>query len=142
MMVLLTVIGKRLAKKDLTFTFMGPLSNCRECKVKNICFHLEKGRSYRVLSSRDVLHECPVHEEGVVVVEVEAISREAVIPKKQAMEGSTITMELQKCYERNCINYRLCFPIGMEPGQKKTIIKVGKKAKCPKGDNRVNVELD
>lgn len=141
-MVLLTVIGKRLAKEGLTFTFIGPLSNCKECKVKNICFHLEKSRVYRVLNGRDVLHECPVHEEGVVVVEVEPISQKAVIPKKQAMEGSTITMELHRCYERGCESYRLCFPIGMEPGQKKKVGKVGRKVNCPRGDDRVTVELD
>ena len=140
-MVLLTVIGKILAKEGLVFTYMGPLSNCKECKVKNICFHLERGRKYRVLSSRDVLHECAVHEEGVVVVEVEEIPLEAVIPKKQAMEGSTITLELPKCRERGCEFYRLCIPIGSDSGQKKSVLMVGKKVKCAAGEDRVSVEL-
>jgi uncharacterized protein (UPF0179 family) len=141
MMVLLTVIGKSLAKKDLTFTYIGPLSNCKECKVKNICFHLERGRKYRVLSSRDVLHECPVHEEGVVVVEVEEIPIQAVIPKKQAIEGSNITVELPKCIERRCENYRLCIPVGLDTGHKRKVVKIGNKVDCRIGENRVMVEL-
>ena len=139
-MVLLTVIGKSLAKDGLVFTYMGPLSNCKECKVKNICFHLERGRKYKVLSSRDVLHECPVHEEGVVVVEVEEVPLEAVIPKKQAIEGSSITIELPRCRERGCGSYRLCFPVGTDSGHKMKVLKVGKKVDCKIGD-RIAVEL-
>jgi len=142
MMTLLTVIGKRLAKKDVIFTFMGSLSDCKECKVKNICFHLEEGRPYRIISSRDVLHDCTVHEEGVVVVEVEPVPLEMVIPKKQAIDGSTITIELATCRHRGCDHYRLCFPIGIITGQKRKIVKVGNKVKCPKGDNRVLVEQE
>lgn len=140
-MVLLTVIGKSLAKKDLTFTYMGPLSNCKECKVKNICFHLERGRRYRVLSSRDVLHDCPVHEQGVVVVEVEEIPVEAAIPNKLAIEGSNITIEVPNCTERGCENYRLCVPIGVDSGHKRTVLKIGRKAKCKTAEDRVVVEL-
>jgi uncharacterized protein (UPF0179 family) len=139
---MLTVIGKRLAKENLTFTFIRPLSNCKECKVKNICFHLEKGRRYRILDVRDVLHECPVHEEGVVVIEVEEVFRDAAISKKRAIEGSTITIELPKCGERGCVNYRLCFPTGIESGQKKKVVKVGDEVDCPTGDDMVSVELD
>ncbi len=141
-MVMLTVIGKRLAKENLTFTFIGPLSDCKECKVKNICFHLERGRRYKILDVRDVLHECPVHEEGVVVIEVEEVFQDAVIPKKQAMEGSTVTIELPKCGERGCINYQLCFPTGVDSGQKKNVARVGDKVDCDIGDDRVSVELE
>ena len=140
-MALLTVIGKRLAKDGLTFTFMGPLSNCKECKVKNICFHLEHGRQYKIVGTRDVLHECPIHEEGVVVVEIEPVTEQRVIPRKQAMEGSTISIDLAKCRERHCVYYRLCLPFGAVTGQKRNVVKVGKKVDCPKGEDRVLVEL-
>ena len=140
-MVMLTVIGKSLAKEGLVFTYMGPLSNCKECKVKNICFHLERGRKYKVLSSRDVLHDCTVHEEGVVVVEVEEVPLDAVILKKQAIEGSNITIEIPRCKERGCEYYRLCIPIGADSGQKKKVLKVGKKVDCKAGQDRIMVEL-
>jgi uncharacterized protein (UPF0179 family) len=139
---MLTVIGKRLAKEGLTFIFIGSLSDCKECKVKNICFHLEQGRRYKILDVRDVLHECPVHEEGVVVIEVEELMRDIIIPEKQAIEGSTITIKLPKCIEKGCDNYQLCLPVGLNTGQKKKVLKVGAKVKCKTGDSRTLVELD
>ena len=140
-MVLLTVIGRKLAKPDLEFVFMGPNSNCKDCKVKTICFHLETGTKYKIINARDVVHDCPQHEDNVVIVEVEEVPREAIIPKKQAMEGTTITFELPKCKERGCQQYQLCFPIGMESGLKRQVIKVAEKVVCPDGQDRVRVVL-
>lgn len=140
-MVLLTVIGKRLAKKGVVFTFRGPLSNCRECKVKNICFHLTKGKKYRIISARDIVHECPEHEEGVLVVEVEEVPFETTVPKKRALEGSTVTLELPKCSERGCEFYRLCFPMAMDSGQKIVVSKILGNIDCPAGHDRVRILL-
>ena len=70
-MVMLTVIGKKLAKEGMEFVFLGPIADCKECKVRNICFHLEKGTMYRIVSMRDKDHDCPQHEDGVRVVQVE-----------------------------------------------------------------------
>ena len=142
MMVLLTVIGRTLAKEGGEFIFMGPNSNCKECKVKTICFHLEPGTKYRVIGSRDVVHDCPQHEEGVVVVQVEETPRDAVISKKLAMEGTTITFEGPKCNNIGCGERALCFPVGMETSQKRQIIKVESKIDCPEGQSRVKVVLE
>ena len=140
-MVLLTVIGRKLAKPGSEFIFIGPNSNCKDCKVKTICFHLGKGVKYKIINARDVIHDCPEHEDNVVIVEVEEVSREAIIPKKQAMEGTTITFEFPKCNIRGCQYYSLCFPIGMESGMKRQISKVAKKVECKAGQDRVNVVL-
>ena len=141
-MVLLTVIGKTIAKTGVEFIFMGPNSSCKECKVKNICFHLDQGSKYKIIDSRDVVHDCPQHDEGVVVVQVEEVPRQAVIPKRQAMEGTTITFELPKCDYRGCPHYNLCFPIGMENGMKKKVIQTHEKVDCVQGQARVSVELE
>jgi len=141
-MVLLTVIGRRLAKPGSEFIFIEPNSNCKECKVKTICFHLGAGVKYRIVNVRDVVHECQQHEDNVVIVEVEEVPREVVIPKKQAMEGTTITIELPKCRERGCQYYRLCYPVGMESGMKRQVIEVLDKVKCPDGQDRVKVILE
>ena len=141
-MVMLTVIGKRLAKVGAEFTYMGPISNCKECKVRNICFHLEKGRKYRIVSTRTVKHDCPLHEEGVVVVEVTEVPRPAVIAKKTAIEGSKISYETPSCHRRLCEHRLLCFLPGLEPGQKKKVLKVQEKVNCPIGQNRVCVLLE
>ncbi|RLE40347.1 hypothetical protein DRJ16_07235 [Candidatus Woesearchaeota archaeon] len=142
MMVLLTVIGRRLAKPGMEFIFTGPNSNCKDCKVKTICFHLEQGAKYRVLRTREIVHDCPLHEENVVIVEVEETSREAVIPKKQAHEGTTITIELPKCNFRGCQHYTLCFPIGMESGLKRQVNAVSETVECAIGQDRVRAVLE
>ena len=90
-MVLVTVVGESQCKKGFEFVFSGPLAECRECKVKNVCFHLEPNRLYRVIEVRDVHHDCKVHEEGVRVVEVEKLPTKTALPSKSAIEGSMIT---------------------------------------------------
>jgi len=141
-MVMLTVIGKKQAKEGMEFTFMGPISNCKECKVRNICFHLEKGAKYKVVSLRNVVHECPMHEDGVMVVQVEEVQRCAVIPRKIAIEGSTISYEVPKCTHRGCEHHSACFLSGLEPGQKKKVVKAMDKVVCIIGQNRVRVMLE
>lgn len=141
-MVLLTVIGRKLAKPGLEFVFTGPNSNCKDCKVKTICFHLQQGAKYKIVNARDVVHDCPQHEDNVVIVEVEEVARLAVIPKKQAMEGTTITFELPKCKERGCQEYQLCFPVGMESGLKKKVTEAHEKVDCAIGQGRVRVVLE
>ncbi|MDO9537526.1 MAG: UPF0179 family protein [Thermoplasmata archaeon] len=140
-MVMLTVIGKKMATPGFEFIFFGPNSDCKECKVKNICFHLEKGTKYRVVGTRNVTHKCPIHEDGVVVVQVEAVPRKGVILKKIAIEGSTIAYEIPKCRHRGCQHYELCFLSGVEPGQKKKLVKVMDKTECIIGQSRVAVML-
>ncbi|MCK5024465.1 MAG: UPF0179 family protein [Thermoplasmata archaeon] len=140
-MVLLTVIGRKLAKPGSEFIFIGPNSNCKDCKVKTICFHLEKGTKYKIINARDVVHDCPQHEDNVVIIEVEEVPREAIIPKKQAMEGTTITFELPKCKERGCLHYQLCFPVGMKSGLKRQVSSVIENVECANGQNRIKVIL-
>ena len=133
--------GKKLAKPGSEFIFIGSNSDCKDCKVKTICFHLEKGAKYKIINARDVVHDCPQHEDNVVIVEVEEVPREAIIPKKQAMEGTTITFEPPNCNERGCQDYSLCFLVGMESGMKRQISKVAEKVECVNGQNRVKVIL-
>ena len=140
-MVLLTVIGRKLAKPGMQFIFIGPNSNCKECKVKTICFHLKHGARYKIISARDVVHDCQEHEDNVVIVEVEEVPRQSVIPKKIAMEGTTITLDIPKCKERGCQHYQLCLPVGLETGYKRQILSVTEKIECLDGQDRVKVIL-
>jgi uncharacterized protein (UPF0179 family) len=141
-MVLVTVVGESQSKKGFEFVFGGPIADCRECKVKNICFHLEQGRWYKVTKVRDVHHECRIHEGGVRVVEVERVPTRAAIPKSQAVEGAMITFEEADCNKTGCPNRRLCLPIGAE-GTRFKITSVGNlEIECAKGLNLKLVLLD
>ena len=72
-MPLVTLIGEKLAKKDEEFIYIGPNNECRNCKLKTVCFNLKPGRKYRITNIRDKRHNCNVHEGTAAVVEVQDI---------------------------------------------------------------------
>lgn len=141
-MVLVTVVGERQCRKGFEFVFGGPLSECRECKVKNVCFHLEPNRLYRVTEVRDVHHECKVHEEGVRVVEVEKLPTRTAMNAKAAIEGSMVTFEEADCELIGCPSYRICKPAGAAEGMRFRIASVEGEMECRKGKNLRIVLLD
>ena len=69
-MVLITLIGEKLAVEGLEFTYVGANSECRSCKLKTVCFHLKPGRNYTITNIRDKKHTCNVHEGNAVIIEV------------------------------------------------------------------------
>lgn len=142
-MVLVTVVGESQCRKGFEFVFGGPLADCRDCKVKNVCFHLEQNKWYKVTEVRDVHHECRIHEGGVRVVEVEKIPIQAAIPTKSAVEGSMITFEESDCDVVGCPSFRLCRPYGPGEGTRYQIVKVlGDEIACSKGRALKLVLLD
>ena len=141
-MTLITLIGTSQAHEGNEFYFVGPLNDCRECKLKGVCFNLEPGSKYRVLEVRSQTHEC--HEylgEEVTATVVEKIPTPAAIPKKQAIDGSMITYQESKCENLACENYRLCHAPGKTEGSKYSIKTVYGDIECPKGDKLVKVDL-
>ncbi|UCE90825.1 MAG: UPF0179 family protein [Methanobacteriota archaeon] len=133
-MVLVTVVGKLQCKEGFEFVFGGPLAECRDCKVRNVCFHLEENRRYRVKNLRDVRHDCRIHEDGVRVVEVEKVSFPAAVPSKVALEGAMLTFEDMECPNLGCPNYDLCRPRGALNGMRFKILSVeGGKVDCEEG---------
>ncbi len=140
-MVLITLIGEPTAKKGNRFYFMGPLTDCKECKLRNVCFNLESGSLYEIIKVRDQKHDCMEREDHVRVVEVEKVPMSAALPKKQAIDGSMITFQISKCDNIGCKNYMLCHPIGAEDGRKYSITEVNKDADCPIGEKMVFVKM-
>jgi uncharacterized protein (UPF0179 family) len=141
-MVLVTVVGEHQCKVGFEFVFGGPLAECRECKVRNVCFHLDPNRRYRVTDVRDVHHECRMHEGGVRVVEVERLPTKGALAKNAAVEGATITFEVNGCKSVGCPSYRLCRPHGAAEGMRFRIVEVGEELECPKGRSIRAVLLD
>ncbi len=136
MMVLLTVIAENLVEPDYTFVYLGPLSECKECKVKNVCFGLVRGKRYRVVSPRKVKHACKVHEGQVQVVEVEDVPFEVCIPDKGLIEGSAVTMTQMDCKLVGCIHHRLCVPLGIDKGARLQVLALGDKVDCAARESR------
>ena len=139
-MVLVTLVGEQLAKKDNDFIYMGSLSECKDCKLKNVCFNLEAGGRYKITNVRDIHHDCKIHGDGVRIVEVEKIPIPACIESKNAVEGETVSIN-PDCKNIGCDSYFLCCPVGVKPGMKLKISKIKGDIKCPENKNLKEVLL-
>lgn len=129
-----TLVGEKQAKKGNIFIYIGPLSECRDCKVKTVCFNLEEGRKYKIKDIRAMHHDCKVHEGGVRAVEYEILPIDCAINSDAAIEKARITgKEPDKCNNKGCENYKLCFPKGLKSGTQYEIKKVNDKVSCSEG---------
>ena len=140
-MVLITLIGEDQARIGNRFYYTGPQTECRDCKLKGVCFNLEPGHQYEVTSIRDTKHECEIYDNGVRVVEIEKIPTLATVKKKYAIEGGMITYERNDCGRLGCDNYKLCHPIGLRDGDKRTIDEIEREVECPLDEKYVLVKL-
>jgi len=140
-LVVITLVGELQAKKGETFVYCGPLSECRECKLKTVCFNLDVGRWYKVSSVREKHHECKVHERGVRVVEAEPIGIPASVPARSAVEGTTLSFEPRQCNSVYCDCYRLCHPMGVAGGMKYQVLQVLGDIPCEDGQPLKKVTL-
>ena len=128
-MTLVTLIGEKLAEKGAEFTYIGPNNDCRNCKLKTVCFNLKTGRNYKITDIRDKKHSCNVHEGPAVVVEVEELPILTGIDKKYN-EGETTTLKQKPCESIGCKYYELC-KISLNKDKKYEIVKIFEDIKCP-----------
>jgi len=129
--MVVSLVGETQAKIGTTFIFRGPLSECRDCKKKTVCFNLEEGTLYEIVSVRDKHHDCNVHDGGVRVVELKKAPVETTIDTKYAIEGSTVSIDKEVCLNIGCESYRMCFLLGPKSNKKFRVTKVKGDVKCP-----------
>ena len=136
--MVVTLIGKKLAKEGVEFVYLGITKKCRSCKLKTVCSNLEEGRRYRIIRVRDKEHKCELHGE-VVAVEVEKLPIIANVKKEQA-DATAIEWHPIKCDFVGCKEYEYCNPKVKE--RKYRIVKVVGDVECPKGYELKKVEMD
>lgn len=139
-MTSITIIGEKLANKDEEFIFIGPQNDCKNCKLKNICFNLKQYHQYKITSVRDKRHSCSVHAGDAIVVEVDEQPIETTIEKKYT-KGSVITYETKECNEKLCLYYDLCINKALEPDKKYLITDILDDIPCSKGETIQRVTL-
>jgi len=139
-MTSITIIGEELAKKGEEFIFIGPQNDCKNCKLKNICFNLKPYHRYKIIKVRDKRHSCTIHKGDAIVVEVEEQPIRTAIDKKYT-KGSAITIDQKECDEKLCQYYDLCTNKALKIGKKYTISKILEPITCPKGDSIQKVIL-
>jgi len=137
----ITLLSESQAKKGNKFYYMGPQTECGDCKLKDVCFNLEVGALYEITVVRGQTHDCIFNEDKVRVVEIKKEAQRSAVPKKSAIEGGIITFKEQKCGRLDCSNYRLCHPYALESGKKYSVLNVEGDAKCPIGESLVLVKL-
>jgi uncharacterized protein (UPF0179 family) len=137
-----TLVGKNMAVVGAEFIYNGPSNECRECKVRTVCFNLTTGRRYTIKAIREMTHPCSVHEDQVVAVEFEQMPFEISIDPKQVIEGAVVTVTGRDCQNTPCPNFRLCAQDTVANNSKVMIKKVGTEMACPIGRKLVVIEVD
>ncbi len=129
----LTLVPVELAKPGYRFTFLGPNKGieCAGCPVQKLCFNLQAGAMYEVMEVRNVRHPCELHDEGrVAAVKVQRAGFQTSLAPKH-LKGTAATWTPIDCGYPECKNWKLCHPMGVAPGVRYAIDKVGKKIDCP-----------
>ena len=139
---LITLLGKDQAQSGNRFIFGGPVQECRECHLKNICFNLKKGCRYVVSNVRDKEHPCSVFEGGVRVVEVEQVPFRAGVPKSMVVEGSVITFHRQGCGVWGCENLLLSNPVDLADGSRIKVVTILSEKTCADGSSFLEALVD
>ena len=112
-----TLVGTVLARQGIEFIYEGEVAGCDICKVKKACNNLQTGRKYRIVSVRTTHHECMVHLDGAVAVEVMEAPITVLINADMAMVNSKIKLELS-CSRSDSRSFPLCHPDGVLEGEK------------------------
>lgn len=136
---MVTLIGKKLAKEGNEIMYLGITQKCKNCKLKTVCSNLQEGRVYKIVKVREKFHECSLHEEGVVAVEVEKQPAEVNVKKEEA-EATAVNFRPIKCDEISCEEYEACNPIIKEREYK--IVEVIGDVECAKGYSLKKVLID
>ncbi|NVM54695.1 MAG: UPF0179 family protein [Candidatus Helarchaeota archaeon] len=143
---ILTLIGVKLARINRKFVFIGAVQECENCdsSLKSVCIgNLEKGCIYEIIEDRKIIHTCPVHQDGVTVIEVRKAPIKTALDAKSTYEGATISFHFPDCNEITCRNYKYCKPIGIQKDAKYKIVKILENIldECKKGKRLKLVEF-
>lgn len=135
-----TIIGTYLAQKNNEFIFLGPLQECKECKLTHICFNLKPFHRYKIKKVRKKQHSCNVHQDNATVVEVEEQPIMTAIDKKYS-KGSTTTIESIDCDRKLCAHYDACKSNAIKPNKKYKIKSTLHEIDCPRNKPLQIVEV-
>ncbi|HEC81970.1 MAG TPA: UPF0179 family protein [Thermoplasmatales archaeon] len=140
-MPMVTLVGERMAKKGNEFIYLGPSSECKNCRLKTACFNLKKGRKYRIVGIRDKRHSCNLHDGGVHVVEVEELPIVAPVEKNNAKKGSEVRITTMDCMHLDCNNFELCHNPAVQSNKKYRVVEPLEEIECMDGRSLMKAEV-
>ena len=139
-MPFVTLIGEKLAKENEEFVYLGPQNDCKNCKLKTVCFNLKPGGYYRITKVRDKCHSCSVHDGNAAVVEVIEMPIITAIDKNIS-EGNITKINKKECNNIGCKHYGLCLSIRIQQDKKYKVEKTYESIECPEGYELQKAEL-
>ncbi|WP_457590464.1 UPF0179 family protein [Geoglobus sp.] len=138
---IITLCGKDWAVTGLEFTFLGGKEECESCRLRKVCLKLRVGSKYKIVGLRNgETHPCPIHDEGVVAVEVVELPILLAVDARTAVEGAKITLN-GRCSRVDCNFFNLCNPSQLMPSESVIIESVGESFECPNGRTMKIVEV-
>jgi uncharacterized protein (UPF0179 family) len=130
-----TLIGEKQAKAGNQFFYLGSLGDCRDCKVKTVCFNLESGRLYRIKEVRPTpQHECKIHEGRARAIEYEKVPFKRGVPAEVADATPTeYEYDGEGCKQIACEHHEKCRTLRIPKGEKYKVVAIGPEITCPDG---------
>ncbi|UCD73075.1 MAG: UPF0179 family protein [Candidatus Bathyarchaeota archaeon] len=127
----ITIVGKKQAREGFVFIHKGETAKCVGCQFHRVCIeNLEPNRVYKVVGIREREIPCLIHESGARVVEVVEPQTRMAIPMKEGFEGAVFTFVPKECDNSDCDKRDLCFPLGIESGDRCKIVEVVDRIEC------------
>jgi hypothetical protein len=121
---IITLCGKNWANIGVEFIYYGGAEDCNNCRLKNTCLNLREKSKYKIVGLREgSVQDCPIHDEGVIAVEVVELPALGLIEPKKAVSGTKLKYESKKCDVFQCPMFNLCHPVEIE-GEKVVVLKV------------------
>ncbi len=138
----MTLVGQRQARENFTFIHQGSATECQKCQLFTVCMkNLATNRIYKIVRVHDRSFPCPMHEDGVRLVEVEEPEIRAAIDCRHLFEGAIVKFAPIKCSRLNCSHFEACNPVGLAEGDKCRIEKSFGPIPCPLGQKLVLASL-
>ena len=122
----ITIVGEAYAHEDSEFIYIGMSEVCTSCSVCKVCHNLVIGRRYKVISVRDPVHVCNVHEGNARTVEVVPafIPARIVLPSNISSARNTSFVYNPPCTEQCDYEFQ-CHAPGLVKGQRYIIRAIG-----------------
>jgi len=140
--MVITLVGKNIAKIGYSFTHLGGTEICEKCPLLKVCVDpLEKSSTYKITNIREKEHICLIDNQTMVVCDVEETNDTITVENQKFLENIIIKRNSVKCKEILCEYYDNCIHPRYNKMEKVKIMKLIKDVNCPINLDLVLVEV-
>jgi uncharacterized protein (UPF0179 family) len=130
--MVITLVGKNIAKIGYSFTHLGGTEICTECPLFKACVDpLEKNTTYKIIEIREKEHTCLIDNQIMVICDVKETNDTVTVENQKYLENMIIQRSSIKCDEILCEYYDNCIHPRYNKITRVKIQKLIKKINCP-----------